>query len=422
MADGERRGHLRKKKLAPWQRRRRRALAVVMVFSLLLGCWLVWRLGKKTELNRAIHDAREMGVAMTVEDYEAEFGEAYDAYWGSGVPLPAESPYQAAVQAYVVPNHDMLMEIPRFKQRGEEGALSEVPYGQAMRNAMEHHVEANAEALSALHVTTPLGGDKTVYLDNGDLLLELLFVTACVRAEMGDGEGSFQALDDAFVMIRGGDLEVGPDSTPIRETQYAEQILTALRSALCRVKFSDEQLQRLQAHLLSGDRMAFSRARQMKQLSHLLIDDYFGKGGNPINVLTGLLETWQALQIRAAMARYEMIGKSLAEQEQLIARHEDTPLGDYLRPYAPSIDLLAAALALDVVRFELAEGRLPASLDELVPAYRDAIPQDFWHDGPLAYRVEGRSFWVYSYGRDGVDNQGEYRKDHGVQFTLPPRE
>ncbi len=419
MADGERRGHLRKKKLAPWQRRRRRALAVVMVLSLLLGCWLVWRLGKKTELNRAFHDAREMGVAMTVEDYEAEYGEAYDAFWHHNRTLSPESPYLAALDAYVLPEPDILMEIPRFKQRSEEGALTEVPYAEAMGDAMKTHVAANAQCLAIVHDAAQSGRAEPADFQNDELLLELLCVAACVRAEAGDGDGAFQALDDALTMIRDGDRDVGPDATPIRETHQADHILTALRSALCRVILSDAQVQRLQGHLMSGDRIAQWQRRQMMQLSHSVIDRYGTGSGNLINVLTGFFETYHALEIRAGMVRYEMIGKPLAEQQQLIDRHQGTPLGSYLRPFAPSIDLTAAVVALDVVRFELSEGKLPETLDALVPTYRDAIPQDFWHEGPMAYRVEGRSFWVYSYGRDGADNRGEYRKDDGVQFNLP---
>ena len=418
MADWERRGHLRKKKLAPWQRRRRRALAVVMVFFLLLGCWLVWRLGKKTELNRAFHDAREMGVAMTVADYEATYGEAYDAFWHHNRTLSPESPYLAALEAYVLPGQDILMQIPRFKQRSEERALTEVPYADAMGDAMKTHVAANAQCLAIVHDAVQSGRVEPADFTNDELLLELLCVAACVRAEVGDGDGAFQALDDALTMLRDGDRDVGPDATPIRQTDQADHILTALRSALCRVKLSDEQVQRLQGHLMSGDWIAQQQRRQMMQLSHTVIDD-FGPPVDVFNVLTGFFETYQALEIRAGMVRYEMIGKSLAEQQELIDRHQGTPLEPYLWRYAASTDLLTAALALDVVRFELAEGKLPETLDALVPTYRDSIPQDFWHDGPMAYRVEGRSFWVYSYGRDGVDNRGEYRKDDGYQFNLP---
>jgi len=62
--------------------------------------------------------------------------------------------------------------------------------------------------------------------------------------------------------------------------------------------------------------------------------------------------------------------------------------------------------ALAVERYRLAEGRLPQSLDDLVPVYIKAVPADPCDGRPLKYRVLQPGFVVYSVGDDLGDNGG----------------
>ena len=63
-------------------------------------------------------------------------------------------------------------------------------------------------------------------------------------------------------------------------------------------------------------------------------------------------------------------------------------------------------------RYRLAHGTLPESLDEIVPDFLPAIPEDYYA-GPgsrIRYRArEDGEFVVYSVGRDMED-------DHGVEM------
>ena len=72
-----------------------------------------------------------------------------------------------------------------------------------------------------------------------------------------------------------------------------------------------------------------------------------------------------------------------------------------------------ARTALAVERYRLANGRLPESLDALVPAYIEQIPRDFWNKGnPLKYRVfEDGAFVVYSLSKNGTDEGGVNERD-----------
>jgi len=78
---------------------------------------------------------------------------------------------------------------------------------------------------------------------------------------------------------------------------------------------------------------------------------------------------------------------------------------------------LVALIACD--RYRVAHGRWPESLEALVPAYLDAVPDDPFGDGPLGYGpLAGGGVMVWSVGADGVDDGGDLRKlepDAGVR-------
>lgn len=66
--------------------------------------------------------------------------------------------------------------------------------------------------------------------------------------------------------------------------------------------------------------------------------------------------------------------------------------------------------ALVVIAIELhrrREGRLPSTLDELVPGLLPRVPLDLFTGEPIRYRVEGDSFVVWSVGNDYIDDGGE---------------
>lgn len=66
-------------------------------------------------------------------------------------------------------------------------------------------------------------------------------------------------------------------------------------------------------------------------------------------------------------------------------------------------------LAVALERHGRASGRFPGSLDELVPAWIDAVPEDvFAPDDMFIYcpAGDGSSFVLYSVGRDGIDDGG----------------
>jgi hypothetical protein len=88
-------------------------------------------------------------------------------------------------------------------------------------------------------------------------------------------------------------------------------------------------------------------------------------------------------------------------------------------------DMARAAIAVE--RYRLANGRLPDTLQQLVPAYLPEVPMDYFanFEAPLGYRHLGEeSYVVYSIGQDMEDDQGvemdDWFTEGDITFTVAP--
>jgi hypothetical protein len=94
----------------------------------------------------------------------------------------------------------------------------------------------------------------------------------------------------------------------------------------------------------------------------------------------------------------------------IIATLAGRPLGFDATPMnlhrLATLRLLQTDLAVRLFRQD--EGRWPDSLDELVPGYLPGIPIDSYSGEPLRYQTQGDNFLLYSVGKDGVDNGGQF--------------
>lgn len=66
----------------------------------------------------------------------------------------------------------------------------------------------------------------------------------------------------------------------------------------------------------------------------------------------------------------------------------------------------ATRVAVAIERFRRSEGRLPATLDELVPRFFTVLPADPFNGLSLHYRVAAADYVVYSVGANGADDGG----------------
>jgi hypothetical protein len=69
----------------------------------------------------------------------------------------------------------------------------------------------------------------------------------------------------------------------------------------------------------------------------------------------------------------------------------------------------AARVGLTVERYRLADGKLPESLNDLVPKFLESVPIDPFDGKPLKYKKLDPGFVIYSIGEDQQDDGGKER-------------
>lgn len=72
-------------------------------------------------------------------------------------------------------------------------------------------------------------------------------------------------------------------------------------------------------------------------------------------------------------------------------------------------DVRLTMTALAMERFRLANQRLPDNLNQLVPRFLLAVPEDPCDGQPLRFRLLEKGYLIYSVGKDGQDNGGNAR-------------
>ncbi len=80
---------------------------------------------------------------------------------------------------------------------------------------------------------------------------------------------------------------------------------------------------------------------------------------------------------------------------------------------------IALRTALAIERHRLAhEGRMPWSLEELVPAYLPAVPHDLFDNQPLRFNLLPIGYVLYSLGADGVDDGGLEKTNNATKYDV----
>lgn len=83
--------------------------------------------------------------------------------------------------------------------------------------------------------------------------------------------------------------------------------------------------------------------------------------------------------------------------------------------------LAAAATACAALRWRVEHGGAwPARVEDLVPAYVDAVPEDPWLGAPVRMAGDGVSFRIWSVGEDGIDDAGDPDAQDGRTTDVGP--
>jgi hypothetical protein len=195
--------------------------------------------------------------------------------------------------------------------------------------------------------------------------------------------GAYSGLAAAF---SGGELDAESSTGLLEKLPYGEEL----------VEFSKKQI------FCRVWRFAWSHQAQLRDLR-------------------GLQQLIELERIGVANNSYLSVKDAL---ERLIAQSSEKKFYDRMRfPGYDSISTLSRTLlkammsetdrsmtlcAIALKRYSLRGGKLPTTLDALVPEFLPSLPVDYMDGKPVKYRLnDDNTFTLYSVGEDGKDNGGD---------------
>ncbi len=429
------------------------AVVVLPVTALTLN-----RMRLKREVQARIAAIRAQGLPTTLEELDAWY------------PFPVEGPNAADVYLEAFAR---MPEVSDEEKRLITGArefttnlLSRtLPIPPEYIDRVEPILARHRESMDLLHQGAAISPCRfptqrsrvdiglTCELDVPVQLSRVLSLHALLRAEKGDVEGAIGAISDQLAL--GAQFQKIPMVVHSLIGRASIEIsLFRLPRILSRAVWTDEQLVRMARTIRqteNSDSLFRSLAgEQPSMLNSLRPDSSFmlyaaslGAGVPEwveravlgLTEILGLRElntvTFLELHGQAIQACRQPFPAALASFEDLDASLEDLPFYMYMAremgPWGSYVGRHAVTLAhrrnayaaLAAERFRLARGRWPETLDELVPAYLDAVPEDPFDGKPLRYRRRPDGFTVYSIGENGRDDGGDETRVGASMKDIP---
>ena len=416
----------------------RLARRIVPAFLLLLVmAYVTWDMVEGRALAGDIDAIAARGEPVTLRDhvFGADTPERHDA----------ARIYAAALERVKAMPQDVTYRLPRLDVDNVVGPPLDL-------EAMEKIYRPDAPALQLLDQATPLdfNGFGELAPDVAEGSMNNLNYLAAARADLlsvrGKGDEAAAAIIPCVRLWRAA----SPFSRPIVTTRVAGSIRILLRhtspggGAL-------EDLQRTMEGLPPGDdlerQVALSRARFIDQM-------HAPKASLSETIAARVLRPWITRQTRRALAsfdetlsmaredwprkfvRWGALEAKYAERFQRGGRRptylERLSPGDWVGAMAMPVSMIAAGrdiamrrvivatLAVERYRREHA-GKLPGSLDVLVPRYLAAVPTDPFSGHPLVYLPAADRYLVYSVD-DNRKNDGGILYGFGSKGQLTPRQ
>jgi hypothetical protein len=425
----------------PKKRRKLRGYHV-MILALLVGiAWFgLYRWRQKRQLQKRTEAIRAAGYPVTLAELDDWYSIPQDADNAAYVILDAAS-------WYVEPNKPRLLPVvgkAKLPNRAQ-------PLPDDTKEAVEAFLTGNGKALEILREAIGMENSRyPIDLSNlyvvlphlGDIreMAKLMKLAALSHAENNEIKEATVALRTIFAVAdslsgepqlvsqlsRLADLKVGASATErvvnrcaLKEDELVElskAILPFVKTRGISFGFASER-----CYILDG----FAKAENWDS-------DWFGDEEIPP---LAVLDLYQAIGLfdRAAIVYLDRMGAyldicRLPEGERLEAAKEIddrvqsmSGMPEFFRRFVVTFSrstaielgataqMRAALVGLAIERYRLAVGKLPDSLEKLVPAYLDSVPRDPFDGAQLRYKRLEKGYVVYSIGEDGSDDGGKER-------------
>jgi hypothetical protein len=415
---------------------------IVGLLTVLVVMFILFRMFGHSSLQRKIEELRAKGYPTSLEELE-KFNQIPE-----GVPNAADI-YIKAFDAYQAPLEDEKRLLPYI---GSFAPKSGEPVPSENKVAMETFLARNAKTLEFLHqagqieqcrYTYPLtvpSGFMIPYLTEIKDCAQLLNQFVLMQVEAGKTTEATQGMIEE---LRLGESMI---QEPILVSYLVRLAVDGMGIAsisriLDRQSLSEQQLVDLQAELRTirqGLRMDQALiGERCCLLDESVMGQNLGFGSTPFRWVgfwdTNLVRSMEfidqlmvitKMEARDRWAEYQRINNEVDQLSILfymtkMLMQSISRIGMLELRSIAQLDCARAGLGVE--RYWLAEGRLPETLEQLVPKFIEAVPIDPFDGKPLRYKRLEKGYTIYSVGEDGEDNGGipksKVQKDE--KFDLP---
>jgi hypothetical protein len=407
------------------------------VVLLILGAFATFRMMLRHTLDLRLQQTHQAGYWVALDELD-------EAYVQPPPGQNAADVYQKAFSAFVEPA-DVAKQIPAFSADVEYPEACE-PLPPEMLQAMQALVDDNSRTLELLREAAAMEqcrypieirqGYDTLLPHLGSLRRagRLLAVEARLHIERGEVDAALECIRTAYAA--GESLENEPFLvSQLVRTSIEVQAIGEVEWVLSRAQFDGAQLSRLEKILSRGItaeqmqkaltaeggvgmsvfRMPVERAQGMYNMPPTVVRLQRASGLSDLDQLAYLdiLKEMHALATQPPQER-RFADNALDEKVRSLPRYclATRTMVPALGAAFNAIDTLTthrrlAQAGIAVERYRLANGTLPSTLEELVPAYLDDVPIDPFTDKPIQYRHLDTGYLLYGVGKDGTDNGGK---------------
>lgn len=426
------------------KRRRFKLRHLLVAVLAILIVWFGWfRIGAHRQLNGRLRELRAQGYPMNLD----ELDRSYRLPDGAQNAAPF---YLDAFETFVAWDQEAREGLPHFG-KAPLPARTE-PLDASTRQQVEAYLADNQRALSLLHEAADIehcrypvdfdGGGvdgATPWITNLRDCARLLSIETLAQCERGDVSAAMESVRANLALARS--LEVPLLMHRLIHIAVRAMAYRSIERIVSRTPLTDEQLQTLSGWIkasqsdegyeraLVGERCFMLRAFESpadylggptgptSKLVHLLMAPRRVLGFHDKDMLSAIdlvqerLDTLD-LPYPERLATQQSIEESggAGRRPGLLTRILMPALWRTFQLEARCIaHLRATQTALVIERYRLAEGRLPTALDDLAPAYLEAVPQDPFDGKDLRYGTVEAGYVVYSIGDDLIDDGGTER-------------
>jgi len=426
------------------KRRRKIKVTHILIVLLLIGlcAFALFRLSVRIRFQNRIKAIQEAGLPVTL----GEMNELYT------IPEGVENAAHTFIEAFLCYDEWDKEKRKSLPSHGpaELPARTE-PLGQELKDLVAQFIADNKQTLEYLHKAAPIEhcrypvdfsvrlGQPMYHLTDIRNCSILLNLEAIIHAENNKSRLAFRSVMSNFCLARSLAKEPTTHSQLIRGVcqRYAA---SSLERVLNRAEFTDEQLLEFDKALMDAEdissipsALAGDRCRGIHVFKNptLLIEEIVGGKTLPAPILElysalGLAERdaivyldfindyidIAGLPLHKRLSASEIVDDKVRKVSKThILFHIYSPRHSWIaRLYLKIIaEIRAARVGIAVHRYRLATGNLPGDLEDLVPSYLDAVPEDPYDGRALRYDELETGFVVYSIGEDRKDDGGKDR-------------